>query len=621
MKHRLFLVSCVGAVSLVACQDTTNPLVPANRARPSPLAPAHYVTATTADIALVSIEVSGGEKAAEPLRYSIALQDGKSSATFGMPAGKGYNLLIRAYDVYGEQTHEGSAILESVRTDGEVALSAQLASVAGGKDAQVDFSVHGEPLSGGGKIAIKAPSSVLEGENVKLRAAVYDALGNQVKLGPDDLHWTVSDPRAGWINSVDPNTVQFVANTGGEYIVSARYRDLVSEFGFLVRRNPFVQISAGWDFTCGIRLSGSTSCWGYNFRGPLGVAAAPDNCEPFTPATCSAKLLAVPGRFVSIAAGGRHVCAISLFTAQTFCWGANFSGELGLGFTTISEPPTAIPNGPSFEKITAGGSHSCGISSSVAFCWGDNSNNELGLGAGSPAKLASPTSIPLQNASDIVAGNLFTCGINPGITAPEAKCWGRTTEGEIGNGFNPSSSPSLPTSVNQPFGSATPTLSVSMSWLTSCIVSGSADAWCWGENSHRQLGDPGTTGSNSGVPVKVTGGHAFKSIATGQFHTCAVDTAGVVFCWGQNLEGRTGQPASSVDDPTPRSVTISGQQVGGVVASMRHTCALTTAGHIYCWGANDRGQLGDGTRADHDAPVQVPDVAAASPVTASAPRR
>ena len=594
MKHRFFLLACIGTLVVVACRDATNPVTPPARARPSPLAPDHYVTATTPDIALVSIEVSGGEKVAEPMRYSIPLQDGKSLATFGIPAGKGYNLLIRGYDIYGDQTHEGNAVLDGLRSGVEVALSAPLASVAGGKEAQVDFSVRGEPLSGGGKIAVKAPSSLLEGDNVKIRAAVYDAFGSQLKLGPDDLHWTVNDPRAGWINALDPNTIQFVANTGGEYVLSARYRDLVYDFGFIIKRNPFVQISSGWDFTCGMRLNGSSSCWGYNFRGPLGVAAAPDNCEPFTPATCSAKLLAIPGRFASIAAGGRHVCGIGLLTAQTSCWGANFSGELGLGFTSISEPPTAIPNGPNFQKITAGGAHSCGITNGVAFCWGDNSNNELGLGAGAPSKLASPTQIPFSGASDVVAGNLFTCGINPGITAPEAKCWGRTTEGEIGNGFNPSSSPSLPTSVNQPFGSATPTLSVGMSWFTSCVVSSSADAWCWGENSHRQLGDPGTTASNSGVPVKVTGGHAFKSIATGQFHTCGVDSAGVVFCWGQNLEGRTGQPPTSVDDPTPRSVPIAGQLVGGVVASMRHTCALTTQGHIYCWGANDRGQLGVG---------------------------
>lgn len=594
MRHRLILLASVGILSVVACRDATNPATPATRARPSPLAPQHYVVASTPSIALVSIEVSSPEKAVAPMRYSIPLQDGKSLTVFGVPEGKGYNLLIRGYDVYGEQTHEGSAVLERAQAGVEVALSAKLAPVGGANEEQVDFSVRGEPLSGGGKIAVKAPSSLYEGDNVKLRAAVYDALGNQVKLGPDDLHWTVNDPRAGWISYVDPNTIQFLANTGGEYSIGVRYRDLVYEFGFFVRRNPFVQITAGSDFTCGVRLRGSAACWGYNFRGPLGVAAAPDNCEPFTPATCSAKLLYVSGLFSSIAAGGRHVCAIGLLVPQTFCWGSNFYGELGLGFTSTSEIPTAIPGGPSFDKVTAGGAHSCGISSGTAFCWGDNSSNELGLGVGAPTKLASPTSIPLTNASDIVAGNLFTCGINPGIVAPEAKCWGRTTEGEIGNAFNPSSSPSLPTSVNQPFGSATPTLSVGMSWFTSCIVSASADAWCWGENSHRQLGDPGTTSPNSGVPVKVTGGHAFKSIATGQFHTCAVDTAGVVFCWGQNLEGRTGQPAPSIDDPTPRSVTIAGEIVGGVVTSNRHTCALTATGHIYCWGANDRGQLGVG---------------------------
>ena len=92
-------------------------------------------------------------------------------------------------------------------------------------------------------------------------------------------------------------------------------------------------------------------------------------------------------------------------------------------------------------------------------------------------------------------------------------------------------------------------------------------------------------------------------IAAGHDHTCALTSAGGVKCWG-GFKGHT-------------PVAVSGLASGvTAIAAASHTCALTSAGGVKCWGRNDAGQLGDGTTTDRDTPVAVSGLA--SGVTAIA---
>ncbi|MEL7207609.1 MAG: RCC1 repeat-containing protein, partial [Actinomycetota bacterium] len=150
---------------------------------------------------------------------------------------------------------------------------------------------------------------------------------------------------------------------------------------------------------------------------------------------------------------------------------------------------------------------------------------------------------------------------------------------------------------------------------TSCALTTTGRARCWGSNFFGQLGD-GTT-SNASVPVGVVGPDGsgelsgIRQLTVGAFHTCAVMTNGRVTCWGANFSGQLGD-GSTTNRPVP--VTVAGLDGGaellGVIDAVGggfHTCARTTPGQVRCWGSNFFGQLGDGTTDDARTPVRVRD--------------
>jgi alpha-tubulin suppressor-like RCC1 family protein len=93
-------------------------------------------------------------------------------------------------------------------------------------------------------------------------------------------------------------------------------------------------------------------------------------------------------------------------------------------------------------------------------------------------------------------------------------------------------------------------------------------------------------------------------LSAGSSHTCAVVESGDVFCWGRNLYGQLGDGTLTQRETTP--VQVSGLTgVSELGAGLWHTCALTEAGEVFCWGHNDHGQLGDGTTTDRARPVKL----------------
>ena len=135
------------------------------------------------------------------------------------------------------------------------------------------------------------------------------------------------------------------------------------------------------------------------------------------------------------------------------------------------------------------------------------------------------------------------------------------------------------------------TMAVTAGKFFECAKSEAGALSCWGDNGSGKLG----TGEpiHSTAPVFVGGlASALSSIEASSNHTCALTTAGQVLCWGGNYFGELGndsQTSSSTPVLVPGLPTASAIAVGG-----RFNCALTTGGAVYCWGLNLSGQVGNG---------------------------
>ncbi|HUX32984.1 MAG TPA: hypothetical protein VMV51_03860 [Gemmatimonadaceae bacterium] len=139
-----------------------------------------------------------------------------------------------------------------------------------------------------------------------------------------------------------------------------------------------------------------------------------------------------------------------------------------------------------------------------------------------------------------------------------------------------------------------------------CALDDMGRAYCWGSDGDGQLGHPPTAtcdttarGACSLAAEPVATGLVFRDISAGARHSCAVTTAFAAYCWGSDADGALGTGAGPPAGPLPSVVAAPAPVLGGITfasisAGYSHTCGLATNGEAYCWGMNDRGQLGTG---------------------------
>ena len=144
----------------------------------------------------------------------------------------------------------------------------------------------------------------------------------------------------------------------------------------------------------------------------------------------------------------------------------------------------------------------------------------------------------------------------------------------------------------------------------SCVLVSSGEAKCWGSEANGRLGNDVTSSNNQLGPidVKATSGTGNLSdlvqISSGNQHTCALAKGGSVLCWGNASDGRLGNGETSGNRDLP--VEVSGLSDAVQISSgNQHTCALTQGGNVKCWGANNKGQLGNGNTTAQSTPADV----------------
>ncbi len=354
----------------------------------------------------------------------------------------------------------------------------------------------------------------------------------------------------------------------------------------------FTTVSSSGFHSCGLQADGSAWCWGRNDWGQLGNGKTGQRED--LPVRVQASF-----PFVSISAGAAHTCAID-FRREAWCWGNNQSSQLGRNkvLTPVSTTPIAVlPSGPgstvTFSSISAGAGHTCGIDfTGVAWCWGSNVNARSGVdinlcgGTTAPPcefyvpKLTQASAMGLR-FSAISAGSANTCAID---TAGTVQCWGERFRGSnlVGRADFPAAVPNVGTSV-----------SVSAGDRSVCSVANTGELFCWGEHFDGQLGDGSPVGSGSVKPVRVVGRQDYASVSVGGTHACGRTLSGEARCWGNNTDGQLGTNVPSGTKVTAPA-WVTGLGTSRVTSGYSHTCSLDSAGVVACWGKNTDGQIGHG---------------------------
>ena len=180
-------------------------------------------------------------------------------------------------------------------------------------------------------------------------------------------------------------------------------------------------------------------------------------------------------------------------------------------------------------------------------------------------------------------GEDHTCALT---TESGVKCWGDNRWGQLGNGTSTSSA--VPVDVS---GLQSGVVRVTAGSKNNCALTIEGGVKCWGATGEGFILD----GTNARYyPEDIVGLQSgVKDVVSGGFHSCALTTSGGVKCWGDNDDYQLGDGTRSYRS-TPVDARGLESNVELIVAGRYHSCALTKAGAVKCWGDNDYGQLGTG---------------------------
>jgi alpha-tubulin suppressor-like RCC1 family protein len=355
--------------------------------------------------------------------------------------------------------------------------------------------------------------------------------------------------------------------------------------------DPAITLVTAGAHTCALSTVGAAYCWGSNANGELGSnASSMDNPTPVTVAGSLTfqrlSLSKVEGVSCGLTAGG-----------GAYCWGDNAEGQLGDGTTARRLTPTPVAGGLTFRSLAVGNEHVCGIATNgTAWCWGSTPNGAFGDGTVG-THLTPAATAPGMTFESIVAGSDYTCALTP---AGAAWCWGLGVNGQLGNGSSAMSTTPMAVSGGLTF------RALAAGGQTACGLTADGKAYCWGYNFFGTVGD-GTSGTGGGtsrrlVPIAVTGGLIFESLAAGHQTMCALTAAGAAYCWGYNF-GAVGD--GTADHRSSPVAVAGGLTFRGISSGSGYSCGVTTTSAVYCWGDNSNGELGDGTIATRLTPTPV----------------
>lgn len=367
-------------------------------------------------------------------------------------------------------------------------------------------------------------------------------------------------------------------------------------------------LSVGGDNACALS-DGNVYCWGYNSFGSLGGNVTDSAGKPVKAEG------ALTGKTVTeLSSSTGNTCAIAKDSASAFgvyCWGNNSDGQLGTGANVQGLPYSATPvavamntglAGKNLANLAVGNAAVCLTANGDVYCWGSNAYGQLGRGNVGGVY---PTPGPALKQTGVLAGRTVTsvsfkdstvCVIASGGSI----CWGWNQYAQMGVGNNNNYYDGTPAFTNGPAGS---TYLISAGHAHSCSAvtdpGGTKRTYCWGFAGNGRLGEGSTAGiAFSPKEVPALQGITLKSLSSTFTHSCAVSTANTVYCWGSNGYGEIGDPTNLSDRSTPYTVSLSaiglsGKPIDLVDVAPYRTC-IQSQGKFYCWGIAYDGQRDTG---------------------------
>jgi len=327
-----------------------------------------------------------------------------------------------------------------------------------------------------------------------------------------------------------------------------------------------------------------------------------------------------------LAAGGYH--ALGTVEGVIWAWGDNRHGQLGDGTTENRSYPVPVVDERGVPQISArvsaGRFHSLAEIANGKWpklmAWGANDHGQLGDGSTEdrlhPVEVTDEDGKPIVGSPYIAAGGEFSL-YTPGDCRLYA--WGANEHGQLGDG----TTEERHHPVESHFADGS-------SLCVSGFVAGAAHVlaihgigiplYAWGANEHGQLGDGTTEDRLNPVPVTDEDGNGYSNvytIAAGRAHSLMLwggtiedGYQGALLAWGANDRGQLGDGTTEerhrpVAVRDADGVPIPAGDVEAIAAGDDHSLIMLRNGQVLAWGANEHGQLGDGTTEDRLLPVEV----------------
>jgi E3 ubiquitin-protein ligase HERC4 len=235
------------------------------------------------------------------------------------------------------------------------------------------------------------------------------------------------------------------------------------------------------------------------------------------------------------------------------------------------------------------------------FAWGSTIHGELGLGGIEEEHIQTPKPLDWFEAKSVIKAAL---GDNHTlILTKDGKVYssGSNDYGQLGHD-QPRKRPQLVSGLD-----AHPITNIACGSMHSMALNQWGEVFSWGSDNYGQLGHQ-LGGTLQIVPklVKSLAPYHIIQIAAGQKHSIALTNAGEILVWGANDCGQLGLGTVTPYEATPTCVsTLFGIPIALIACGANHTFAVSTSGAIFGWGKNTHGQLGLNDTASKQFPTQL----------------